>query len=150
MAVLRASIRELHQVVPVRFKSVDVGDVYFRSVYVAIQQDPAIIELEQYIREKLGKDAPPPCYPHMSFFYIDDSEAQERQRIVEHLKKDGTIRPENNGVVLRCPSEDVTNGYEDVGGFEGSEIWIVECEGKVEEWKVLEKVFLEDKRDTLF
>lgn len=142
--VLRESIRDLRQTgtVPVRFKSVDVGDAYFWSVYITIHPDSPIMELEQHIRKRLGKDVPPASYPHMSFTYIDNSEPQERRRIAEQLKAEGVIRLGDDKVTVHCPKIDATGDYEDVDGFEGAEIWIIACVGKVEDWKVLEKVTL--------
>jgi 2',3'-cyclic-nucleotide 3'-phosphodiesterase len=124
--------------VPVRFRSVESGPVYFRSVLVAIAPDQGICMLEEAARKGLGKSEPPPSFPHMSFAYIDDAEAHERERLVEEYKSKGIFdqAKDGTGVVLRCGEGD------HVDGFIASELWIVRCEGKVEEWDVLKKITL--------
>jgi 2',3'-cyclic-nucleotide 3'-phosphodiesterase len=132
--LLRAAARTKHAPVPVRFKSVDVGPVYFRSIIVTIHPDDGINTLERNIRATLGKSEPPASYPHMSLFYIDDAEAdeqirvrkvvEERVRVRKVMEEDGIIRPNDQGVVLRCSPE---GGEDDIDGFVGGEIWIVKC-----------------------
>lgn len=140
---LRSAIPANQRRVPVRFKSVDVGPTYTRSVLVAVHPDTEISMLERHIRAKLGKGEPPPSFPHMSFFYIDDAEKEERQRVVGELEEKGIIQSTADGVVLRCEPEGRAEDQTELAGFDGCEIWIVQCEGKVEEdWNVLEKISL--------
>jgi 2',3'-cyclic-nucleotide 3'-phosphodiesterase len=124
--------------IPVRFREAVAGPVYFRSVYIAIHQDEAIMKLEEEVRKGLGRSEPPPSYPHMSFAYIDDSESGERTRLLEEYTQKGifTVGGEAQ-VALDCGESCVLKN------FVSSEIWIVECNGPVEGWKVLEKVSLD-------
>jgi len=71
--------------------------------------------------------------------YVDDADAPLRRVFVESLEKSGRVASEGGGVRLKFGMEDGAW----IGGFEGTEIWIMECDGPVEEWKVLEKRVLD-------
>lgn len=121
--------------IPVRFKEFQAGPVYFRSVLFAVHPDPAVVKLEEDVRKALGASGLPPAYPHMSFAYIDDSEAEAREKIRVELKKRGTVEDTEDGVGIWCGQ-----GDEDfLTGFEATEIWVAKCDGPVETWTVLEK-----------
>jgi 2',3'-cyclic-nucleotide 3'-phosphodiesterase len=122
--------------VPVRFRAVEAGPTFTRSVLVAVAPDAELCALERAARAGLGKSEPPPSFPHMSFAYIDDAEAGERARFIEEYEEKGIFvrKQGEEGVELDCGEGDR------VDGFVGSALWIVRCEGPVEEWEVLEKI----------
>jgi len=66
--------------------------------------------------------------------YVDDADAPLRRAFVENLEKSGGIVHGDGGVKLRFSKDDDLW----IEGFEGREIWIMECDGPVEGWKVLE------------
>ncbi|TFK54708.1 LigT-like protein, partial [Heliocybe sulcata] len=132
---VRDSIPPDQPKIPVAFKSIDIGQVYFRSVYAACQPSAALLQLHKAVHERIKLEPKTPSYPHMSMYYIDDSEAEERTRIRDELVRQGKIRKVGeDSVGLDCGEGDFLTG------FEGAEIWIVSCEGPVPEWRVLEKV----------
>lgn len=126
--------------VPVRFKEFQTGPVYFRSVLFAVHPETPLIKLEEDVRKALGVSGPPPAYPHMSFAYIDDSEAEAREKVKKELKERGVVKDTEDGVGVWCKREDSVF----LTGFEGTEIWVAKCDGPVESWTVLEKVKLDE------
>ncbi|EPQ57976.1 LigT-like protein [Gloeophyllum trabeum ATCC 11539] len=137
ISLIRNAIPANQARIPVTFKSVDVGPTYFRSVYAACRPSAQLLELHKAIHERIKMEPNTPSFPHMSMFYIDDSEPEERTRIRDELVSQGKIRPlDGDAVELDCGEGDVLRG------FEGGEIWIAKCEGPVSEWQVLERIFL--------
>jgi len=131
---------------PVTFKSIEVGDTYFRSVYIAIHESPELSALHQRITSQLKNlccvEPRSPCFPHMSLYYIDDSEPDERQMVADQLLSSGrVIKDGKDRITLDCFSDNHRVGHK-LFGFDGGEIWVVNCQGPVEEWEVLEKVAL--------
>ncbi|THH17127.1 hypothetical protein EW146_g3643 [Bondarzewia mesenterica] len=146
---LRESIPIARSSIPVKFSSLVAGPVYFRSVYMAIQLSPALASLHAEIHSKLGIEPRTPSFPHMSLFYIDDEDAKggERERMVKVMADKGvvsvTVEDGQSGVILDCGAADVNSSNQlKLVGFTGSEIWMVKCEGPVEEWQVLDKIVL--------
>jgi 2',3'-cyclic-nucleotide 3'-phosphodiesterase len=134
----RKGLSETRSAIPVRFREVVAGPVFFRSVYIAVAEDEKVMKLEERVRQGLGRDGPPPSYPHLSFAYIDDSEPEERQRLLDEYLKKGIFVNEKDRAVVDC-GEGVK-----VDGFTALEIWIAQCNGPVESWKVLEKIPLSE------
>lgn len=131
---------------PVAFSSLEVGPTYFRSVYVVIHKSPELSDLHKHISNELKKlggiEPRSPRFPHMSLFYIDDSEPDERQIVANELLSSGRVVNElGDRIILDCFADSHSTGHK-LSGFDGEEIWIVRCEGPVEQWKVLEKVAL--------
>jgi 2',3'-cyclic-nucleotide 3'-phosphodiesterase len=132
---------------PVVFSSLEVGPTYFRSVYVVIHKSPELLDLHKHINNELKKldgiEPRSPRFPHMSLFYIEDSEpGDERQMVADELLSSGrAINEPGERIVLDCFTDGHSTGYK-LYGFDGEQIWIVRCEGPVEQWKVLEKVVL--------
>jgi hypothetical protein len=78
----------------------------------------------------------------MSLFYIDDSEPDERQIVADELLSSGRVANDGTDrIILDCFAGDHSAAHK-LSGFDGEEIWIVRCEGPVEQWEVLEKVVL--------
>ncbi|KAI8982859.1 2',3'-cyclic-nucleotide 3'-phosphodiesterase [Trametes punicea] len=146
---LRAAIPAEQRVVPVRFKSLEVGDKYYMSVYVAVHTPPGspLKTLREHLRARLGSEAVPPV-AHLSLYYIDDADEAERARTAETLRSELRVlesgRGEERVVRLACVDDDVEGEQEPeiLDGFDGDEIWVVRCEGPVPEWEVLEKISL--------
>lgn len=135
------------------FADVVISDTYFRSVLAVIKSSPGILTLHAKINENLKiRNPQSPMFPHMSIYYIDDAEAEERSRVLQELEVNGTVVKTEDGIQMhtsRGPvgistgSETRPVPYGDgLQGFDGVEIWVVLCDGPVETWTVLEKVEL--------
>ncbi|KAI0929021.1 hypothetical protein AcW1_006084 [Taiwanofungus camphoratus] len=144
---LQAAIPPDQATIPIRFKSVDVGQKYFMSVYVAVHHTPELVAMRERLGMALG-DRAVPNVPHMSLQYIADSEPEERSRVVEGLRSAGTVVNTDAGVALICPGNNTVEEMAEkadvdrLEGFDGEEIWIVKCEGPVPDWEVLQKITL--------
>jgi len=135
------------------FADVVVSDAYFRSVLAAVKPTPEILSLHTIIGENLKIRSPQsPMFPHMSIYYIDDAEAEERARVLQELEGNGTVVKTKDGVQIHTSRGPVgvSTGSETrpipdgdaLLGFDGAEIWVALCDGPVETWTVLEKVEL--------
>jgi 2',3'-cyclic-nucleotide 3'-phosphodiesterase len=143
MASVLACIRDQASL-PVMFKSIHVGDTYFSSVSISIHHSPKLSALRQHIDNELQKLGVEPCGGrfHMSLYYIDDSEADERYLVADELLNSRrVVQDGRDRIALNCFADD---RYHLVGhsGFDGEHIWVVKCIGPVEKWEVLEKVTL--------
>ncbi|KAL4246112.1 hypothetical protein ABKN59_003285 [Abortiporus biennis] len=141
IANLRASIPHHQKPIPIRFKSLEVGSKYFMSVYVAIHHSPELVTLRENLQETLGNQAVPPL-AHVSLFYIDDSDADERQKMADKLAEEGRVIVHDDESVTLDLTEGDKRNQELLTGFEGGEIWIAVCDGPVPTWKVAEKIKL--------
>lgn len=126
------------------FKSIHVGDTYFSSVSISVHHSPELSALRQLINNELQKLGIEPRGGrfHMSLYYIDDSEPDERCLVVDELLSSRKVVQDGRDMVtLNCFTDDQ---YHLVGhaGFDGDQIWVVKCIGPVENWVVLEKVTL--------
>jgi 2',3'-cyclic-nucleotide 3'-phosphodiesterase len=128
--------------IPVTFQSLKVGDNFFRSVYVSIHLSPELSALQSSIYAASSVfERKTPSFPHMSIFYIEDDEAEERTRMARGLELNGLVRTGEGCVELKFGAD---GEEERVHGFQGKEIWIVDCDGPVVGWdsKVLKKIVL--------
>lgn len=77
-----------------RFKSVDIGNHYYRSVYVAIQPTLELLDIHKHFHDILKIEPRTPAFPHVSLCYIDDADAEngERQVFYDILKDAGNLR----------------------------------------------------------
>lgn len=131
---------------PVIFKSIEIGDVYFRSVYVDIHTSTELSALHQHIHNALtnmeGVKPKSPCFPHMSIYYIDDSEKHERQIVADGLFSSGRAIKNQENVTLKCSGADTPPAT--LAGFDAEAIWVVtgKSGGPVEKWEVLKKITL--------
>jgi 2',3'-cyclic-nucleotide 3'-phosphodiesterase len=114
----------------VKFSGLNVGDHFFRSVYLTIHPHPSLLALHDHLR--CGER--PPEFPHLSLFYITDQSAASRQERKEDIA--AWVEEDGNG----SSSVKVSKGDLSIDGFEADEIWVVDCDGPVEGWKVLHKV----------
>ncbi|KAL6301763.1 2',3'-cyclic-nucleotide 3'-phosphodiesterase [Sparassis latifolia] len=142
---LLEAIPEATSVIPVRFKSLDVGDKYFMSVYVSVHESPELMALRTHLRQTLGERTVPPI-SHMSLYYIDDADREERAHVAETLRSTGRVVEIADGVMLNCQPLPVEGSAAEDGngngleGFDGAEIWVAKCDGHPREWAILHKV----------
>ena len=150
---LIAAIPQGQSRVEVVFSDVVVGDAYFRSVLAVIEQSSEIGSLHTKICENLKTRNPQsPMFPHMSIYYVDDAEAEERTRVLQELKDNGTVVKTKEGVRLCTSGGPIGNptgiktpplSHGDVlYGFNGAEIWVALCDGPVDTWTVVQTVEL--------
>ncbi|KAJ6525756.1 2',3'-cyclic-nucleotide 3'-phosphodiesterase, partial [Mycena capillaripes] len=141
VATIVSSIPAAQSSLDIKFDAVEVGDHYFRSVYLKVQSTRALFDLHTHVHERLGILAKTPKYPHLSLCYIndDDAAAGERTKYFQALEKGAKIDQNVTGVNLNCGGP----GEEDwLSEFYAPEIWIVRCEGPVETWTVEQKITL--------
>jgi len=130
------------------FDALHAGDHYFRSVYIAIHPSDELIRVHKEIHENLGiKNPESPKYPHMSVYYIADSEPEERTRVHQELIANGTVVKDevHGGIAVDCskgPRPNIDSSSDVLKGFDGAEIWAALCDGPVETWTVEGKVKL--------
>ena len=143
---LRAAIPSGQKSVPVSFKTLEVGDKYFMSVFVAVHSPPdsPLHLLREHLRAALGGRAIPPL-PHLSLYYIDEADKEAREYTARKLKSELRVlesgRGEDSAVKLACFYDDI-EGEQDpelIEGFAGVEVWLVKCEGPVPDWEIMEK-----------
>lgn len=143
-AILRAAIPAGQAAIPLKFRSVDVGEKYFMSVYAVVHESDRLAELRVHLRAVLGSPTVPPV-PHVSLYYIDNADRDERARVAEELRRAGRIvdHADGTGVTLNG-AEDIKQATEAdlLNGIHGEAIWIVKCEGPVPGWEVLQKIEL--------
>ncbi|KAF8798113.1 LigT-like protein [Phlegmacium glaucopus] len=136
---IEASVTTSKAPLTVKLSSVEIGSHYFRSVYIAIEPTSEIMDLHGRIHEALHAVPRTPSFPHLSLCYIDDKDATvgEREAFYKTLMDRGKIRAGGEGgVSLDCGLA----GEDWMDGFEANEIWVVRCEGPVNEWAILKKL----------
>lgn len=143
------SLQELRASIPkstplkISFNSVNIGDHFFRSVYIAVKPTPELWSLHAHTHKALNQEPRTPLFPHISLCYITDEDAAlgERTSFYKALNDAGRIKSieDGDGVALNCSQG---AGEDWMSTFETSEIWIAECNGPVESWKILDKVSL--------
>lgn len=138
---LRGAVPEDQLIVPVTFKKVEVGDKYFMSIYVTVHQDGALGALRDALTEALGEEKIPPK-SHVSLFYIDDSEPEERDKMMQELEARGRIVDRGEDKAGLDCSEFGSRAANVVEAFDGAEIWLALCDGPVETWSVEGKIRL--------
>ncbi|KAG2157488.1 2',3'-cyclic-nucleotide 3'-phosphodiesterase [Suillus clintonianus] len=140
------SLPSILRPIPVKFQKLEVGDHYFRSVFISVKKTTELVALHEHIMAALDRDgASPsaPAFPHMSISYIADEDGHaERNKAADELRGVTVIEDSETDdadtVGLRCG--DSEEGGVRLSGFEGTEVWIVRCEGPVQHWQVLEKI----------
>ena len=139
---LRKAIPTDQPIIPITFKVVEVGEKYFMSVYVTVDQDGVHGDLRNKLKSALGEKTVPPK-SHLSLFYIDDPDSEERTKIYDELLEQQRVVELGEGRVGLDCSEVPRKDLEDVvSGFQGAEIWIAVCDGPVETWVIKDKIAL--------
>jgi 2'-5' RNA ligase len=54
---------------PLRFVGPEVGDSYFRSLYLRVEPSPPLLALHAVARDAFGGRDEPPFFPHLSLMY---------------------------------------------------------------------------------
>lgn len=139
LPTLRASIPTSQSVLAIEFQLVDVGSVFFRSVYISVKCTSVLTALHQHVHAALGVDPHTPSFPHISLCYIDDEDAErgERQKFHQDLLERVHLEKDKN-VSLNCKRPGEPDDW--MNNFRAEEIWIVNCVGPVGDWEVLEKI----------
>ncbi|KAI0807955.1 hypothetical protein C8Q74DRAFT_1343620 [Fomes fomentarius] len=147
-SALRAALPRDQRAIPVRFHSLAVGEKYFTSVFVVVHSPlgSALETLRAHLRASLGRGSPGSTVPplaHMSLYYIDEDDRDEREVIARRLRSEGRVLEgggagEERFAKLACFDEEGQDP-EVIDGFEGEEIWLVNCDGPVPGWEVLDR-----------
>jgi len=136
--VLLGAVPENQQPIRANFQSLVVGDHYFRSVFIDIQPTQVLVDFQNQLLTNLrrrGLEPRAPRFPHMSLCYIADEDESHRDRAAQALRDTGVVTSETVdtwSISLHC-------GNVTLPGFDGAEIWAVNCEGPVETWEVGER-----------
>jgi len=127
--------------VDLKFKQVEMGDHYFRSVYLAMHLTDDLVDLHGRMHLNLGIHPQTPKFPHLSLAYITDEDAGngEREKYYERLQicVPGLARLGEDGSIEINIGQDEEHW---ISEFPCGEAWVVECNGPVEGWTVLEKI----------
>lgn len=143
LPTLRASIPTSQSALTIEFQSLDVGSVFFRSVYISAKCTSDLTVLHQHVHAALGVDPRTPSFPHISLCYINDEDGanREREKFNQELLKTGRVRAEKDGTIaLNCKKVGEPDDW--MNGFRAQEIWVANCVGPVEDWEILEKISL--------
>ncbi|KAL4067735.1 2',3'-cyclic-nucleotide 3'-phosphodiesterase [Scleroderma yunnanense] len=137
---LLTKLAENRRSVRANFRSLDTSDHYFRSVLVSVEPTTDLLALHEEITRALSHLSPSaPMFPHMSLSYIADEDANtgERIRAEQMIRVTGIVfeDEDHQTMLLRC-------GEVRLSGFDGAEIWLVDCEGPVETWAIHSKQLL--------
>ncbi|RPD67955.1 hypothetical protein L226DRAFT_555675 [Lentinus tigrinus ALCF2SS1-7] len=146
---LRAAVPRDQPAIPVSFKSLEVGEKYFMSVFVAVHSahGSPLETLREHLRASLGDAAVPPV-AHLSLYYIDKADKGEREYVARRLKSELRVleggRGDESVVKIACFYDDIEEEQDPelIDGFDGEEIWLVRCKGPVPSWEVLQKFIL--------
>ncbi|GJE96439.1 cyclic phosphodiesterase-like protein [Phanerochaete sordida] len=142
---VRAAIPLGQPVTPVNFKSIEIGNgKAFMSINVAVHETGELKILRDNLRRTFGEQAVYPSATHLSLFYIDYSDAEERTKIEEQLDRDGRIaKIADDRTALNCAENPAEGGADDLlDGYDGEEIWAVLCDGPVSAWVVKDRITL--------
>ncbi|OAX34577.1 hypothetical protein K503DRAFT_747206 [Rhizopogon vinicolor AM-OR11-026] len=140
-----AELLPLIEATPVYFESIKVGSSYLGSLSVVVSKSRELLDLRDYIVGHLKKvhkiRATSRSFPHMSLFYLDETVRGERLRLGDILRSSGRVveRRSVTGIALNCTLDGAAPEFHAMTGFVGSEVWLVDCAGAVEDWRVLEK-----------
>lgn len=139
VAELCAAIPKDQPVVPVDFKAVKVGQQYFMSVYVTVHDRGELATLREALKDELGEGSCPPV-AHVSLFYIDDSEPEERAKMADRLRGEERIVLGSDGVALDCSPDAPSRERVLLSAFDGAEIWVAVCDGPVPTWVIKDRI----------
>jgi 2',3'-cyclic-nucleotide 3'-phosphodiesterase len=144
LKLLRKAVPVDQVALPVTFKAVE-GDTgkYFMSVYVTVNQSGLLGLLWEHLVEALDQNTVPPK-AHMSLFYIDTSEPEERIKMMDELvKQKRIVDVGDERVALDCSEVPGARSEDVLDEFLGGEIWLVLCDGPVETWSIKDKIVLQ-------
>jgi 2',3'-cyclic-nucleotide 3'-phosphodiesterase len=135
--VITQVLRQTESPLRIDFSKVEVGDHYYRSVYISMNPSEELWDLHGRMHLNLSLGPRTPAFPHLSLAYIDDEDASrgERRHYYEKL-----IRADSELVHIKNDTIEICVDGEWVNGFDCSEGWIADCDGPVEGWKIIEKI----------
>jgi hypothetical protein len=122
-----------------KFKSLHVGDKFLSSLSVTVEKTNGMMKLHDAVGAHLKRhniETRSGRFPHMSLFYLDEATPGERQLLTEKLRKRGLVTNTRDGILLHSA---IDGAPVSLPGFDGQEIWLVDCTGQVAEWKVLDR-----------
>jgi len=125
-----------------RFKSLHVGNSYLGSLSVTVEKTSDLMTLHDAIDAHLklnNIENRGGRFPHMSLFYLDEAILGDRQRLPERLQRRGLVTSKREGVLLHSFLDGDHAVPVSLSGFDGEEIWLMDCNGPVAEWKMLDK-----------
>ncbi|EED85214.1 predicted protein [Postia placenta Mad-698-R] len=128
--------------IDVSFNSLKVGTTYLGSISIGILKSRELMMLHERIMHHLkiaNVSTNSRSFPHMSLFYLDEAFSGERQHLAEELCRTGRLKVTSDGIELSCSLDGGRPETRAMTGFEGREIWLVECTGAVSGWRVLER-----------
>lgn len=106
----------------VQYNGVGTHGTYFQYVFAKVAPSEALSNLRHRVRQAvMPSESPDDYFPHLSLVYGEDAEHRSARDIVAGLENSGDER---------------------LVGFEVTSIQIVRCEGRPEDWQVLEDVTL--------
>lgn len=135
--VLLEAVPDNQQPIRANFQSLVVGDHYFRSVFIDIQPTQELVDFQNQISINLrrrGIESRAPRFPHLSLCYIADEDGSNRGRTAQALSDTDVVSRVAGAQVISLRCGDVS-----LSGFDGVEVWMVNCEGPVETWQVNER-----------
>ncbi|KAG2126545.1 hypothetical protein DEU56DRAFT_718645, partial [Suillus clintonianus] len=129
--------------IPVQFESMEVGNNFLSSLSIVVAKSKELMALHDRVVEHLEKTnkivATNRSFPHMSLFYLDESFKGERLQLSKQLRETGRVHEGDKTLTLNCTIDGAGREFGAMKGFEGAEIWLVDCTDAVEDWKILER-----------
>lgn len=118
-----------------KFKSLFIGSSYFISVALSLDQTPPLLKFQKDISAAFHatvgvQDLERPFFPHISLFYGERSR-EEREGIASSIVEKEVKSDSNDSVKV-----------DGVNGCTPSEIWVMKTDGKVEDWEILETIYI--------
>lgn len=127
---------------PVCFNSLHIGASYLGPFSIDVYLTPELNRFHKAIVSNAhsiaGLQPRAGRFPHFSLFYFDEAYSGKRKTFKEELIQSGAIQ-ETEGVVLKC---EIGGQFLNIGGYMGCGIWLMDCQGGVHKWKLLERCFL--------
>lgn len=136
---------------PVTFESMEVGDEFLSSLSIVATKSSELMQLRDRVIDHLKANnirATSPSFPHMPLFYLDESFKGERLLLSKQLRETGRIHEKTGGetnLTLNCTVDGAGPEFDAMKGFEGTEIWLVDCTEGVEDWTVLDRRYLKPR-----
>jgi len=130
---------------PVYFKSFRIGSSYLGPLSIVVARSRELMDLHDYTVGHLEQahdiQVTSRWFPHMSLFYLGETFRGDRLRLAEILRSSGRVI-EGRGIAdiaLNCTLDGAAPEFDAMTGFFGSELWLVDCSGAVDDWQVMEK-----------
>lgn len=130
---------------PVHFESMEVGDEFLSSLSIVAKKSSELMQLRDRVMDHLKANnvrAMSTSFPHMSLFYLDESFKGERLLLSKQLRETGRVHEQKGGeatFTLNCTVDGAGADFDAMKGFEGTEIWLVNCTEGVKDWTVLDR-----------